>query len=239
MREYQRSRHSSSLHSIRVRIFFIYIFCWSLFSWESGRSVFPTETSHWNDPDHSGAFYLRGQTGRFTDWLFGRTESTVQDCKFCPENVFTICTNQFLWPKNGGEGLKLLSKVGWRNGTRFLLGTFRPESTGLPFLMFRCSPEIFHWIDTKIRVHLHPDRNSRDLLVQNECWWKAPVTLRLLSNRIEQAFCKIVNNPCWSLLYELIVKAVTVVFFLLVALSFSNGWSAVLLSNPHGPWWLS
>ena len=120
-----------------------------------------------------------------------------------------------------------------------LLRTFRPKNTGLPFLMFRCSPEIFHWIDTKIRVHLHPDRNSRNLLVQNECWWKAPITLRLLSNRIEQAFCKIVNNPCWSLLYELIVKAVTVVFFLLVALSFSNGWSAVLLSNPHEPWWLS
>ena len=199
------------------------------------------ETSHWNDPDHSGAFYLRGQTGRFTDWLFGRMESTVPDYRFCPGNVFTICTNEFLWPENGGEGLKLLSKVGWRNGTpaRFLLGTFRPENTGLPFLMFRCSPEIFHWIDTKIRVHLHPDRNSGNLLVQNECWWKAPVTLRLLSNRILEAFCKIVNNLCWSLLYELIVKPVTVVFFLLVALSFSNGWSAVLLSHPHGPWWLS
>ena len=78
----------------------------------SGRSVFPMETSHWNDPDHSGAFYLRWQTGRFTDWLFGRMESTVPDCRFCPGNVFTICTNEFLWPKNGGEGLKLLSKVG-------------------------------------------------------------------------------------------------------------------------------
>ena len=220
----------------------------------SGRSVFPTETSHWNDPDHSGALYLRGQTGRFTDWLFGRTESTVQDCKFCPENVFTICTNQFLWPKNGHKGLKLVArgpndnysiiKGGIKDGFEemeldFLLRTYRPKNTGLPFLMFRCSPEIFHWIDTKIRVHLHPDRNSRNLLVQNECWWKAPVTLRLLSNRILEAFSKIVNNPCWSLLYELIVKAVTVVFFLLVALSFSNGWSAVLLSNPHGPWWLS
>ena len=220
----------------------------------SGRSVFPTETSHWNDPDHSGALYLRGQTGRFTDWLFGRTESTVQDCKFCPENVFTICTNQFLWPKNGHKGLKLVArgpndnysiiKGGIKDGFEemeldFLLRTFRPKNTGLPFLMFRCSPEIFHWIDTKIRVHLHPDRNSRNLLVQNECWWKAPVTLRLLSNRILEAFSKIVNNPCWSLLYELIVKAVTVVFFLLVALSFSNGWSAFLLSNPHGPWWLS
>ena len=220
----------------------------------SGRSVFPTETSHWNDPDHSGAFHLRGQTGRFTDWLFGRMESTVQDCKFCPENVFTICTNQFLWPKNGHKGLKLVArgpndnysiiKGGIKDGFEemeldFLLRTYRPKNTGLPFLMFRCSPEIFHWIDTKIRVHLHPDRNSRNLLVQNECWWKAPVTLRLLSNRILEAFSKIVNNPCWSLLYELIVKAVTVVFFLLVALSFSNGWSAVLLSNPHGPWWLA
>ena len=39
----------------------------------------------------------------------------------------------------------------------FLLGTFRPENTGLPFLMFRCSPGIFHWIDTKIRVHLFPE----------------------------------------------------------------------------------
>ena len=77
----------------------------------SGRSVFPLETSHWNDPDHLGAFYLHGQTGRFTDWLFGRMESTVQDCKFCPGNVFTICTNQFLWPKNGGKGLKLVSKM--------------------------------------------------------------------------------------------------------------------------------
>jgi len=76
-----------------------------------GRSVFPIESSHWNDPDHSGAFYLRGQTGRFTDWLFGRMESTVQNCKFCPGNVFTICTNQFLWPKNGHKGLKLVSKM--------------------------------------------------------------------------------------------------------------------------------
>ena len=70
----------------------------------------------------------------------------------------------------------------------FLMGTFRPENTGLPFLMYRCSPEIFHSIDTKIRVHLHPDRNSRNLLVQNECWWKAPIALRLLSNRILEAF---------------------------------------------------
>ena len=127
----------------------------------------------------------------------------------------------------------------WRNGTLLSVGNSPSGKDRTTFSDVPLLPEIFHWIDTKIRVHLHPDRNSRNLLVQNECWWKAPVTLRLLSNRIEQAFCKIVNNPCWSLLYELIVKAVTVVFFLLVALSFSNGWSAFLLSNPHGPWWLA
>ena len=169
MREYQRSRHSSSLHSIRVRFFFLYIFCWSLFLLVSGRSVFPMETSHWNDPDHSGAFYLRWQTGRFTDWLFGRMESTVPDCRFCPGNVFTICTNEFLWPKNGGEGLKLLSKVGWRNETRFLLGTFRPESTGLPFLMFRCSPE-FSTGSTRKFVFIYIQTG-----IPGTCWYKTNV----------------------------------------------------------------
>lgn len=130
-------------------------------------------------------------------------------------------------------------KGGLKKWNSLSVGNFPSGKHGTTFSYVPLLPWIFHWIDTKIRVHLHPDRNSRNLLVQNECWWKAPVALRLLSNRILEAFRKIVNKPCWSLLYELIVKTVTVVFFLLVALSFSNGWSAFLLSNPHGPWWLA
>ena len=190
-------------------------------------------------PRPFGRFFFTWVNRSVHGLTFGQMESTIQDCKFCPGNVFTICTNQFLWPKNGCDGLKLVSKMDWRNWNRFSVGNFPSGKHGTTFSDVPLLPEIFHWIDTKIRVHLHPDRDSRNLFVQNECWWKASVALRLLSNRILEAFYKIVDNSCWSLLCELIVKAVTVVFFLLVALSFSNGWSAVLLSNPHGPWWLA
>ena len=53
---------------------------------------------------------VNGQTGRFTDWVNGMKNSGLVN--FIPEYGFTVCfTNQFHLPKNGREGLKLVSKI--------------------------------------------------------------------------------------------------------------------------------
>ena len=51
-----------------------------------------------------------GQTGRFIVWVNGSQSSGLVN--FVPDSRFvTICTNQSHLPENGGEGLKLVSKI--------------------------------------------------------------------------------------------------------------------------------
>ena len=41
----------------------------------------------------------------------GKWFAKLRTGKFCPRIAFTVCTNQFHLPKNGREGLKLVSKM--------------------------------------------------------------------------------------------------------------------------------
>ena len=72
--------------------------------------------------------------------------------KFCPRIAFTICTNQFHLPENDCEGLKLVSKMALKSGTRISAWNtaVRKNRTDL----FRCSvaPGNFRWNDPKRRA---------------------------------------------------------------------------------------
>ena len=72
--------------------------------------------------------------------------------KFCPRIALTICTNQFHLPENDCEGLKLVSKMALKSGTRISAWNtaVRKNRTDL----FRCSvaPGNFRWNDPKRRA---------------------------------------------------------------------------------------
>ena len=53
-------------------------------------------------------YHVHKQTGRFTVWSNGKKNTN----KFYSGNVFTICTNHFLLPKNSRQSLKLVPKIG-------------------------------------------------------------------------------------------------------------------------------
>ena len=61
-----------------------------------------------------------------------------------------FCTNQFQLPKNGREGLKLVSKMAlkkWNTNFRLFVRKNRSSFSDVPFL-----PEIFRWDNPKSRV---------------------------------------------------------------------------------------
>ena len=93
-----------------------------------------------------GCLHLHGQTGA------NRSYAKFRTGKFCPRTAFTICKNQFHLPENDCEGLKLVSKMALKSGTRISAWntTVRKNRTAL----FRCSvaPGNFRWNDPKRRA---------------------------------------------------------------------------------------
>ena len=92
-------------------------------------------------------YHLHGQTSRFMVWLNGSQSSGLVN--FVPSIAFTISTirtNQFHLPKNGREGLKLVSRMAlkkWTTNFR-LKYSIRKNRTNV-------SPGIFRREDTKSR----------------------------------------------------------------------------------------
>ena len=111
--------------------------------------------------------------------------------------MFDICRNQFHLPQNGGKGLKLVSKMLWRNGTWISVWNIPLGKTGLPFHMFFCSqkfstgttqkswvpftfqldfPEMFcTWyttIATLIKTYIHLDLSFQLL---KHIWFFSPI----------------------------------------------------------------
>ena len=73
---------------------------------------------------------------------FGQMERKIQTGKFRPGIAFTIRTNQFHLPKNDREGMKLVTKMFRRNGTRISFWNSLSGKTGQPFQKFRCSRKV-------------------------------------------------------------------------------------------------
>ena len=95
-------------------------------------------------------YHLHGQTIQFMVWVNGSQSSGVVNLR--PRIAFTICTNQFHLPKNGREGLKLVSKMAlkeWNTNCRleYSIRKNRTTFSDVPLL-----PEVFRWDDPKSRV---------------------------------------------------------------------------------------
>ena len=76
--------------------------------------------------------------------------------KFRPGIAFTICSNQFHLPKNGCEGLKLVSKMAlkeWNTNFRLEYSIRKNRTTFSDVLLL---PEIFRWEDTESRAPFFP-----------------------------------------------------------------------------------
>ena len=82
----------------------------------------------------------------------GKWYAKFMTSKFSPGIAFTICTNQFHLPENDREGLKLVSKMALKSGTRISAWNtaVRKNRTDL----FRCSvgTRNFRWNDPKRRA---------------------------------------------------------------------------------------
>ena len=75
----------------------------------------------------------------FTFTWANRSYAKFRTGKFCPRTAFTICKNQFHLPENDCEGLKLVSKMALKSGTRISAWNSLPsEKQDCPFQMFRC-----------------------------------------------------------------------------------------------------
>ena len=82
----------------------------------------------------------------------GKWFAKFRSGQFRPRIAFTICTNQFHLPKNGREGLKLVSKMAlkeWNTNCRleYSIRKNRTTFSDVPLL-----PEVFRWDDPKSRV---------------------------------------------------------------------------------------
>ena len=82
----------------------------------------------------------------------GKWYAKFMTSKFSPGIAFTICTNQFHLPENDRKGLKLVSKMALKSGTRISAWNtaVRKNRTDL----FRCSVATgnFRWNDPKRRA---------------------------------------------------------------------------------------
>ena len=88
-----------------------------------------------------------GQPSRFTVWVNGKQNSGLVK--------FTICTNQFHFPKNGLKGLKLVSTMTlnkWNTNFPFEHSDWTNKTTfpDVPLLLL----EILRWNDHGIVIHL-------------------------------------------------------------------------------------
>ena len=191
MREYQRSRHSSSLHSIRVRIFlFIYFVDLYFYGWAEGPFFLwklPTGTTQ---TIRALFIYVGKPVGSRSDFL-GEWKAQFRTVNFVPETCLPFAQISSFDRKTATKAWKL--SVG-----NIPSGKDRTTFSDVPLLPWNF-PLDRH--ENSCSFTSRPEF-PEPVSVQNECWWKAPVALRLLSNRILEAFCKAVNNSCWSLLYE-------------------------------------
>ena len=101
------------------------------------------DLSHYNPLVHL-CLTLRDNTIRarvsLNSWLFtiyrlGKWYANFRTGKFRP----AIRTNKFHLLENDREGLKLVSKMAWKNGTRISAWNIPSGKTELPFQMFRGS----------------------------------------------------------------------------------------------------
>ena len=117
-------------------------------------------------------YLLHGQTGGFTVWANGAQNSELVN--FIPESWLSFFKNQFHLPKNGLDGLKLVSKKALSKwNTNFRLEYSVPKNTTTLL------PEIFRWNDPKGRVPFTFQPDIR----QTFCEWyynKHGLTLKVL-----------------------------------------------------------
>jgi len=101
-------------------------------------------------------YHLHGQTGRITVWANGKgLVNSVQS-----RLALAICTNQSHLPKNDGESLKLVSKMGLKEwNTNFRLEHSDWE-TGLPFQTFRFFLKFSTGTTRKVVFHFLSNRIS-------------------------------------------------------------------------------
>ena len=90
---------------------------------------------------------------------------SVHGLEKCTQNsersgiAYTIYTNKVNLPKNGRGGLKLVSNGGFEEMEHeFPFERFRPEKTGLPFQMFRCSRKFSAGTTQDVLFHLLSNR---------------------------------------------------------------------------------
>ena len=93
--------------------------------------------------------YIRNGCLPFT--LANRSVHGLGKLGFVPElRLPLFCTNQFQLPKNGREGLKLVSKMAvkkWNTNFRLSVRKNRTTFSDVPLL-----PDIFRWDNPKSRV---------------------------------------------------------------------------------------
>ena len=98
-------------------------------------------------------YHLRGQTGRSTVWANGTQNSGLVN--FVPESRLLFVqisstdqkTTTKAWSRYQRDGFKEMEH-------EFPFGIFRPEKTGLPFQMFRCSRKFSNGTTHKVVFHL-------------------------------------------------------------------------------------
>ena len=109
-------------------------------------------------------YHLHGQTGRFTVWANGTQNSGLVN--FVPESRLPFVQISSIYRKTRPE-------TGIKDGFEemeheFPFGTFRPEKTGLPFQMFRCSRKVSTGTTQKVVCHLLSVRIFRKLFVNGK-----------------------------------------------------------------------
>lgn len=140
-------------------------------------------------------YHLHGQTDRFTVWEIGKQNPGLV-LKFHSGIVFTICTNQFHFSKNGREGMKLVSKVTlkkWTTNFR-LEHSLRKNRTALSDV--RLLPEIIPGTTQIVVFHLLFNQIFRKLFVKGNLNQNLPIHEIAIEFFILDKFQKINNILC-------------------------------------------
>ena len=100
-------------------------------------------------------YQLHAQAVRSTVWKNVRKIQNVPELRI----PFTQINCEVNLPKNGRGGLKLVSNGGFEEMEHeFPFERFRPEKTGLPFQMFRCSRKFSAGTTQDVLFHLLSNR---------------------------------------------------------------------------------
>ena len=95
-----------------------------------------------------------------------RVITNVTDSRECHSGiVFTTCTNQFHLPKNGREGLKLVSNIALKKWNTNFCWDIQSGKSGLSFQMYRCSWKFSAGTTKKVMFRLLSNRIFRNLFV--------------------------------------------------------------------------